>query len=339
MKTKIAILGIGRWGTNLLRNFLHHPQAEVVAIVDPDEKRLEFCSSQFDLNLDNITLATDWQSIRNLEGIEAVVIVTPAISHYELITDALQLGYHVLAEKPLTLDAQECIELTRLAEKQNLKLLVDHTYLFNSAVTAGKEALKSNKIGKLRYGYASRTNLGPVRQDVNALWDLAIHDISIFNHWLGQKPIQVQASGSIWLQEGLEDLVWVRLIYEDGFQAYIHLCWLNPDKQRKLCVVGDQGSLIFDEIDPNPLVIQQGYFQQEGQRFIPEGVNKEVLTVEKSEPLGNVCDYFLNSIQSKGSISISSGFVAAELVQILSCLNMSLQENSKMINVAELNNS
>lgn len=344
---KIAILGVGRWGVHLLRNFLEHPQANVVAIVDPSIERLTDCQEIFALDKSQIVMATDWQSVRNLEGLEAVVVATPASTHYAVIADALELGYHVLAEKPLTLDPVECLELTKFAQKKQLQLLIDHTYLFHPAVERGQQVMQSGELGQLRYGYANRTHLGPVRQDVDALWDLAIHDIAIFNYWLGKIPIQVQARGNVWLQpdkemvaiggkksQGLADLVWIRLIYPDGFEAHIHLCWLNPDKQRRLCVVGSQGSLIFDEMSQNaPLTRQRGYLEPQGSWFIPKGQANEVLEIESGEPLKRVCDRFLDNIISHQTDLLSSGWVATQLVQILTCLSISLQRQGELINI------
>jgi predicted dehydrogenase len=203
-KIQIAVIGVGRWGVHLLRNFLAHPQANVVAILDPTPERLVAVKQQFNLD-ENIVLTTEWQALKQVPGLTGVAIATPAITHYALIRDALQQGYHVLAEKPLTLNPIECQELCHLAEQQHSILMVDHTYLFHPAVERGQALVQAGKLGDLRYGYATRTHLGPVRQDVDALWDLAIHDIAIFNTWLGQLPVKVQATGTVWLQCGVEE--------------------------------------------------------------------------------------------------------------------------------------
>ncbi|EDX76289.1 Homoserine dehydrogenase, NAD binding domain family [Coleofasciculus chthonoplastes PCC 7420] len=365
MKTKIAVLGAGRWGTHLVRNFASHPDAQLVAVVDSSRERLTQLKERLNLN-DNVVLADNWQSIRSQIECDAVVIATPAVTHYSLIQDALQQGFHVLAEKPLTLDAAECQQLSDLARQQQRQLMVDHTYLFHPAVEQGKAVVQSGCLGELRYGYAARTNLGPVRQDVDALWDLAIHDIAIFNTWLGEQPVQVQATGRVWLQrqEGsvgagltnnvsqetanvtkpallekhdLADFVYVILTYPTGFQAYIHLCWLNPDKQRRLGVVGSQGTLIFDEMENDaPLTLQHGYFEQSGDVFTPGGLRREVIEIERREPLAQVCDRFLQSIRDNQPVSVSSGWVAAQLVNILSCLSQSLQQGGTPIKVPQL---
>ena len=344
MKIGVAVLGVGRWGIHFVRNFLYHPHAELIAIVDHHSERLTYCQEKFALDRQKVTLATEWSQIRQLKDIQAVIVATPASTHYPLIKDALEQGYHVLAEKPLTLDHTECIELTKLAEAKQLQLLVDHTYLFNPAVQKGREMIAAGKVGQLRYGYATRTHLGPVRQDVDALWDLAIHDLAILNYWLGETPINVKARGQVWLQpdqnmvispqSGLADLVWLTLFYPSGFQANIHLCWLNPDKQRRLCVVGSQGSLIFDEmLTDAPLTLQQGYFEREGEKFVPAGQSRQVIPLEATEPLFQVCDRFMQNICTNSKSSISSGWVGAKLVKILTGLTQSLAQQGEIISI------
>ncbi|MUG95249.1 gfo/Idh/MocA family oxidoreductase [Scytonema sp. UIC 10036] len=328
---KIAVIGVGRWGVHLLRNFLEHPQAKVTAVVDPSPERLTEVKQQYHLD-DTVLLTTEWQAIQQVDGLEAVAIATPASTHYSLISDALCWGYHVLAEKPLTLNPSECRELCQLAEQQKRQLMVDHTYLFHPAVKRGKAVVQAGQLGDLRYGYAARTHLGPVRQDVDALWDLAIHDIAIFNTWLNQIPIKVEARGKVWLQPGLSDLVWVTLTYPNNFQVYIHLCWLNPDKQRRLGIVGSRGSLIFDEMSPaSPLTLLYGEFEQRENKFIPTNQRQEVLEIEKAEPLKDVCNSFINCILNNLPSETSSGWVGTELVQILSALTESLNQDGKSV--------
>lgn len=359
---KIAIIGVGRWGVHLLRNFLAHPKVSVMAVVDPHPERLAAVKQQFNLD-ENILLTTQWEDLQQVPTLTAVAIATPASTHYGLIKDALKQGYHVLAEKPLTLDPEECRELCLLAEQQQLILMVDHTYLFHPAVQQGQAVVQAGKLGNLRYGYATRTHLGPVRHDVDALWDLAIHDIAIFNNWLGQVPVKVQATGTVWLQkelgsskaggatfslspsfpssssspsspssQGLADLVWVTLTYPDGFQACIHLCWLNPDKQRRLAVVGSLGSLIFDEMSPSsPLTLLHGEFELQGNNFIPVNQQQEVLELEPKEPLQQVCDRFAVSVLKNTPSEVSSGWVGTELVEILTALTVSLQQGGNPV--------
>lgn len=344
---KLALFGVGRWGNHLLRNFLEHPQAELVAVADPSVDRLHMLARQYQLDQQQIKVTTDWQTALQLPDVEAVVIATPAATHYSLIRAALEQGCHVLAEKPLTLDAAESLELCQLAEQQHRQLVIDHTYLFHPAVQQGRKAIQQAAIGDLRYGYAARTHLGPVRQDVDALWDLAIHDIAIFNAWIEATPSQVQAWGTAWLQtgspaaqfgqqmgHGLSDLVWAKLIYPNGFQALIHLCWANPDKQRRLSVVGSQGTLVFDELATAPLTLLQGHLNLQDGQFIPADQQQQALPIEPVEPLKSVCTHFLDCVQHNRPSEISSGWLGADLVKVLAALTQSLNQQGALVSVS-----
>ena len=342
----IVILGAGRWGLHLARNFLAHPQARVVAIVDLQPQRLAQIGQllQLDRRDQPVVLTDDWQAALRLPGVDGVAIATPASTHYQLIQAALRQGLHVLAEKPLTLDVAEAQQLCDLAAQQQRQLVIDHTYLFHPVVQQGSAFLQTGKLGQTRYGYAARTHLGPIRQDVDALWDLAIHDIAIFNQWLGSRPVQVQAQGTVWLQyqspnphqfpQGLADLVWVTLTYPEGLQVMIHLCWCNPDKQRRLCLTGDRGTLVFDELyAAAPLRFLPGQVVQADGQFLPDQQPQMPLTLEPVEPLRQVCDHFLTCLQQNQPSLISSGEVGAGLVQILVALNQSLQQNGVPVTV------
>jgi predicted dehydrogenase len=329
----LAVLGAGRWGTHLIRNFWADDRATIVAIADPSDDRLKQVAQRFNFG-NSVDLTQNWRDLLGRSGVDAIVVATPAVTHFEIIEAALTQGYHVLAEKPLTLSASDAYALCHLAQEQQRLLVVDHTYLFHPAVQRGKAVLEAQGIGNPRYGYASRTHLGPVRQDVDALWDLAIHDLAIFNYWLGAEPIAVQAEGTIWLQPqqqtslsptGLADLVWVTLTYPGGLQVKLHLCWLNPDKQRRLVLAGDRGALIFDELSNHPLVLQQGWFTQGNDRlFTPTDQQTEVLTIDPDEPLQRVCGHFLDCIAENKPSTLSDGWVGAGLVKTLEALSDSL---------------
>lgn len=356
--TKIAILGAGRWGVHLIRNFLEHPLSELMAVIDPQPERLTAVRQRLHLPAE-VILATDGSVLQDLPELEAVAIATPASTHYPLIVTALQQGYHVFTEKPLTLNLSEAREVCQLAEKQQRQLFVDHTYLFHPAIERGKTAIQAGQLGTLRYGYAQRTHLEPVRWDVDALWDLAIHDIAIFNTWLGEVPSQVQATGTAF-KHNLQpqnpelatispfpfyDLVWATLTYPSGFQAFIHLCWLNPDKQRRLTLVGSQAALVFDELSGHtPLTLHHPYREGGGGRN-PELTSsapwkvatsyQEVLAIEPSEPLRRVCDHFLNCLQKNCPSPLSSGWASVELIRILSALSESLKLDGKTISLEQ----
>jgi predicted dehydrogenase len=341
----LALLGVGRWGSHLLRNFLNHPYARVKAIADTSAEHLQQAVERFDLP-PGLMITNQWQEAIATQGVEAVVIVTPASTHTPLIRTALEHHCHVLVEKPITVDIQEAEALCAFAREKQRCLMVDHTYLFHPVVAAGQAAMKAKRIGNLRYGYASRTHLGPVRPDVDALWDLAIHDISIFNHWLGDRPCHVQAYGQTWLQpntavpplfpSGLSDMVWAILTYPSGFQATLHLCWSNPDKQRRLCIVGSEGTLVFDEMQRDqPLTLLSGHLQQDGQRFIPDGQGHRAIATESAEPLNQMCTHFLEHVlnipTSRFPSHHSDGTVGTDLIRVLTALSLSLNTGGRAI--------
>lgn len=335
---RLAVLGLGRWGSHLLRNFLALPEVSLVAVVDPSPAALARARSQFELPA-AVQCLTDWQALWELPGLEAVAIATPATTHYPLVKAALEHHLHVLVEKPMTLEPQSCAQLCALAAQQQRQLVVDHTYLFHPAVAAAQQVLQAQRLGSLRYGYAARTHLGPVRDDVDALWDLAIHDIAILNLWLGAAPSQVIAGGSVWLQPqprpqfpaGLADMAWAQLTYPNQFQALVQVSWANSDKQRRLAVVGEAGTLVFDELAKDALVLYQGEFERPAPPFVPVGPQPVPLPVEPAEPLAAVCRYFLDCIRQRAVNTRSSGQVATELVKTLAALSQSLQQGSRPV--------
>lgn len=324
---KTAVIGVGRWGQHFARLFSQHPEFELVALVDRNQQQAAAIHAKLQLS-PSVTLYADLdEALRQFPHLEAVMIATPATSHRDLIQTALSKGLHVLAEKPLTLDVDDCAALTYLAAQNEVQLFVDHTYLFHPAVGQGLDVLP--QLGTLRYGYATRTHLGPVRTDVNALWDLAIHDIAIFNHWLGQLPIAVRAWGQAWLQSALDrqDVVWATLHYPNGFTANCHWCWDNPDKQRRLGVVGDRGTLLFDEINrEHPLQILWGESRPNDMGYyLPHHQTIQFVEFPNQEPLKIVCDRFLESLQTGRVSNEATGETATALVIILQALTRSLQ--------------
>ncbi len=335
---ELVLFGAGRWGSHLMRNFLAHPHVKLRAVVEASEDRLKSLATTLD---DSVEIISDWRAAMELPGLDACAIATPAATHYDLIETALKHNLHVLAEKPLTLETASSQALCDLAKQQQRQLVIDHTYLFHSAVTVGKNAIAN--LGPLRYGYSARTHLGPVRRDVDTLWDLAIHDISIFNHWLGESPVQVQAQGSSWLQphintplspQGLADVVWCRLQYPSGFQATLHQAWANHDKQRRLCVVGDDATLIFDEMNAqSPLTKQSGHFEENDGWFSPAGLETASISVPPAEPLGTVCNHFVECVQNNVRSPISSGEVGTGLVSVLVALSKSMNQGGAWVSV------
>lgn len=343
----MAILGLGRWGVHLFRNFLAQPLAQVVAVAEVSPELLEAARQRFSQTETGqcctVQYCEDWQVVLAIPGLQAVVVATPAATHYPLIKAALEQGLHVLAEKPLGITVAECLELTDLAARRHCQLVVDHTYLFHPAVEVGGQVIQRGQLGSLRYGYATRTNLGPVRYDVDALWDLAIHDIAIFNHWLGDRPITVSAFGHAWLQPqakprfplGICDMGWITLTYPQQFQVVVHVSWCNADKQRRLGVVGERGTLVLDELATSEkLTLYQGGVDRQGDRYLPQEVARIPLPIANTEPLAQVCAHFLNCVVTGQPSSLSSGQVATDLVKILTAISQALQQPGTSIDIS-----
>ncbi|NEQ97716.1 MAG: Gfo/Idh/MocA family oxidoreductase [Cyanothece sp. SIO2G6] len=351
----IAVIGAGRWGNHLVRNFSQHPDAHLVALVDSQRERLEQLTHKYGLAANGVVVTREWMTVIQRSDVDAVAIATPASTHADLIRSALEHDKHVLVEKPITLDAHQALELCDLAQSVQRQLVVDHTYLFNAAITKGQQIVQQRQLGTPRYGYATRTHLAPVRHDVDALWDLAIHDISIFCHWLNAYPTTVQAKGKVWLQpgqpedrggeaiaplfpNGLSDLVWVTLTYPNNIQITLHLCWANPDKQRRLCLVGDKGTLVFDELRADaPLVLNAGAFERHaspsGTHFEPIQPSTQTIVLEPVEPLRHVCDHFLDCVRRNRPSNLSSGQLGAKFVAILTAISESLNQGGIPITI------
>lgn len=339
---------MGRWGPHLLRNLLALPAAAVVAVVEPSRDRHAAIRQTFGETA-AFELATDIESVLSRADIDAVAIATPAATHYNLVKAALLADKHVLVEKPFALTVAGCEELCAIAAQRRRQLVVDHIYLFHPAVQAGEAVLSAKPLGTLRYGYAARTHLGPVRRDVNVLWDLAVHDLAIFNCWLGASPVAVAAQGQTWLTPQADfgnelemppvDGAWLQLFYPNGLQTTLHVSWANPDKQRRLSLVGDRGVLIFDEMQPHaPLTMYRGAVACQGGKFTlqPDG-DRQIIPVLADEPLRRVCQHFISCVQQQRPSSLSSGQVGTQFVQILAALTRSLRQgNGQRVNVDEV---
>ena len=240
----VAVVGAGYWGKNLVRNFATAKRCSLKYICDLDEKILasqkkNFPAVQTALRLEDV-LGSD---------VEAVVIAVDVPRHFEVAKKCLDAGKHVYVEKPLTLKVFESNILVELAEKKNLKLMVGHLLEYHPAVNYIKELINSGELGQPYYMYTQRVNLGIIRQNENAWWSLAPHDISVICYQLGSKPVSVSAWGQSYLQKGIEDVVFASVKFEDGKMANIHCSWLDPHKIRKMTVVGSEKMVTFDDME------------------------------------------------------------------------------------------
>jgi predicted dehydrogenase len=248
----LAQIGCGYWGPNLLRNFSALPGCTVKYLVDSSAERRAFVEANFPLSRAIETR----QTVLDDPTVDGVVIATPAASHFSLAKEVLDAGKHVFVEKPLATRVAEVDELSRRATERNLVVMTGHTFVYNSAVRYVKRLIDSGELGELRYIYSQRLNLGRIRSDIDALWNFAPHDISIIQYWLGDpEPISIGRQGMAYMQEGIDDVVFLSLEYPGKVIANIHVSWLDPQKVRKMIIVGSRKMVVYDDIAENKLVI------------------------------------------------------------------------------------
>ena len=248
----VAQIGCGYWGPNLLRNFSILPGCSVKYVVDSSAERRAFVEANFPLShaIESYQMALEDPSIHG------VVIATPAASHFSLARDALEAGKHVFVEKPLATKVSEVDELSRRASQKDLVVMTGHTFVYNSAVRYVKKMLDAGELGEVRYIYSQRLNLGRIRSDIDALWNFAPHDISIIQYWLGDpEPISIGRQGMAYMQEGIDDVVFLNLEYPGKIIANIHVSWLDPQKVRKMIIVGSRKMVVYNDIADEKLVI------------------------------------------------------------------------------------
>ena len=329
---RIAVLGAGHWGPNLIRNFHNKQRSVVTWVVDSDDARLTQVRERFpDVQLSGDT----GQALRDAT-VDAVIVATPTRTHYPLAKAALEQGKHVLVEKPVATDVGQALELCDLATAHGRVLMVGHVFLYNPVVQRIKQYLDAGHLGRVYYISAVRTNLGPIRVDVNAAWDLAAHDISIVNYWLDAEPVSVSAAGGTWINPGIEDAVFATLRYPNEVLVNLHVSWLNPRKARDITVVGDQRMLTFDDMNLNePLRIYDKQVTETRTRYayadtfasFRAGIREGDIVIPKvaaAEPLKAECEDLLDCIES-GRTPRSGGREGAAVVRALEAMQRSVR--------------
>jgi len=303
---RVAVIGAGHWGPNLIRNFHNGQASTVLWIVDRDAARLAEVQARFP----DVQVTEEPARAFSDPAVDAVVIATPTITHFTLAQEALQCGKHVLVEKPLATESRQGTQLFQIAASHQLILMVGHVFLYNPAVRKVKEYLGAVHLGRVYYVSMVRTNLGPIRLDVNAAWDLAAHDLSIVNYWLDAGPLSVSAIGGSWINDGIEDAIFATLRYPQDVLVNLHCSWLNPRKSRDITVVGEKRMLTFDDTNLNePLRIYEKQVTDVPTRatYIDSfasfhaSVRQGDITVPKvpvGEPLAAQCAHFLECIVS-----------------------------------------
>lgn len=315
-KMKLGIVGAGNWGMNLIRNFCKILTVENVIICDTDKKRI----SKVDFEYPGIKTTESLDTILNDDKINAVVVASPAETHYDIAKKALTSGKHVFVEKPITLNVKEAEKLIEISESKHLTLMVDHILIYHPVVKKLKELIDEGTLGEIYYIYSQRVNLGVIRSNENALWSLGPHDVSLYLHLLNEEPDLISAIGDVYIQKEncIEDTVFLHLHFPSGVDAHAHLSWLDPHKIRRLTVVGSKKMAVFDDMEPrNKLTIfdrgaewteESGVGVRYGDIYIPN--------VPLKEPLRVVCEHFLECIE-KDKKPWSDGFDGLKVIRIL----------------------
>jgi predicted dehydrogenase len=331
----VAVVGCGYWGRNYVRILHELPGVRLGGIAERDPERREAIRG----------LAGGAPVVGGLEellgcepGISAVIVATEASAHAANIRLALERGCHVLAEKPLTLESAAAEALCRLAEERGCVLMVGHTFLFNNAVRLVRRLIREGRLGRIYYLQATRTHLGPIREDVNAIWDLAAHDVAIFNYLLGEEPVSVSAVGAAYLRPDREDVAFITLRYPEHRVGHIHISWIDSNKERRLTVVGDSARVVFDDLNnlEKVRIFEKGiavhrdvdnfgefqYLLRDGDIISPK--------VPMREPLKLQVEEFLAAIGGEAP-PLSDGWMGLAVVRILEGVQASIAANGAPI--------
>jgi len=338
----VAMLGLGYWGPNLLRNLASMEGVTVSALCDLDLFRAEMFRQRF---CPAAKVASDYRLIADDSTIDAVVIATPVRTHYELAAALLKSGKHVLIEKPLAQTTQECKQLIETARGCQRVLMVGHVFEYNVAVQRIKQYLDGGELGKLFYVYSQRVNLGRIQHDVNALWSFAPHDVSIFNYWFGQEPVRVAARGFSYLNSGIEDVVFATLEYPNGVGAHLHLGWLDPRKVRLMTLVGSKKMLVYDDVslDAKIQIYDKGISGLHDFIEAPESfaefqfqlrVGDVVIpALQFGEPLQAECQHFIECVEHGGQPR-TDGPSGLRVVRVLEAAERSLGQDGEPIELS-----
>lgn len=328
-KIKIAIIGSGYWGPNLLRNFVEIPNSEVVVVADLREDRL----SQIKYRYPKIDITQNYRDIFSM-GLDAVIVATPPSSHYKIAKECLQNNLHVLVEKPLTLNSRHAEELIEIADQKSRILMVGHTFEYNPAVRALKDIIDSGELGKICYVDSARLNLGLYNPELNVLWDLAPHDISILTYILGDLPVSVSAEGMSCIIDGVTDVAYLNLKFPNDILAHVHISWIDPSKVRRVTVVGSKKMVVYNDIASlekikiyDKFVEKPSYTgsYREFQLSYHYG-NITIPYIDFMEPLLLECEHFLDCIANNQK-PLSDGKSGLEVVKVLEAAQRSLDND------------
>ncbi|WP_199197321.1 Gfo/Idh/MocA family protein [Chroococcidiopsis sp. CCALA 051] len=333
----IGVIGYGYWGPNLVRTFADLPGAKVVAVSDFKIERLAKVQSRYPA----VKVTTDSQDLFADPNIDAIAIATPVSTHYDLALAALQAGKHVLVEKPMTVSSQQAIRLIEEAQRRNLVLMVDHTFVYTGAVRKMQELVASKAIGDVYYYDSVRVNLGLFQHDVNVIWDLAVHDLSIMDYVLQAKPTAVSATGMSHIPGEPENIAYLTLFFDNSAIAHIHVNWLAPVKVRRTLLGGSQKMICYDDLEPCEKI--KVYDKGITVNGSPENVYQMLVgyrtgdmwspKLDMTEALQTEALHFVDCIQ-QGKRPITDGEAGLRVVRILEAATQSIKQQGQLVELS-----
>lgn len=338
MALKIGVIGCGYWGPNLIRNFNAVDGVEVTAVCDMREERLAFVRKQFPF-VRKLTKSPD--DILKAPDIDAVVVATPVSTHYELGMEALSGGKHLFVEKPFTATTEQAESLIEAAEKRNLRIMVDHTFIYTGAVRTIKSYIDDGHVGDIYYFDSVRVNLGLFQHDVNVVWDLAPHDVSIMDHLLGRSPEAISATGVAHFEGGIENIAYISTYYPNNLIGHIHVNWLAPVKVRKTLLSGSKKMIIYDDTEPSEKVkiYDRGVdlVQDKDQIYdiLIQYRTGDMLApkIDLTEALKVISQEFYDAI-TEDRPALTDGLAGLRVVRILQAANQSIRRGGELIRLS-----
>ena len=319
---EIAILGAGNWGKNHVRVFCEILGNDNVIVCDPDASRREaMCSAHPGISVSSEPVLSD---------VDAVVIATPAVTHFDLARQALLAGADVLVEKPIAMTSRQAEELVDISKRKGKILMVDHLLEYHPAVQRLKELVDAGGLGKLLHLTSQRLNLGVIRSEENALWSLAPHDISVILYLLGEEPIEVTAHGAAYLQPGIEDVSYLTMRFASGALGNVHVSWLDPIKTRSLTVAGERRMAVYDDLASEKLRLFEKRAQEEDGRFRAIDEGEQVIVLDPVEPLREMAENFIASIRTRIPPR-SDGEDGLRVVRVLEAAQRSMEQGGRPV--------
>jgi len=329
----VALIGAGYWGPNLARVFFGLPGCNLHTICDKKKERLDSVKTSFP----NINTTQDYRTLLGNPELEAIAVVTEAQHHYEIAKECLLAGKHVLVEKPLALNSHECEDLIGIAKAKNRILMVGHLLEHHPGIRKLKELIDNGEIGKVYYIYSQRVNLGEIRRYENALWSFGPHDVSVILYLLGEEPESVNALGESYLQENIQDVVFVNLHFKDKRMAQVHISWLDPHKIRKFTIVGSKKMVVFDDMESSEKIKiydkgadSPGKYVSYGDSITLRIGDISIPKIDMKEPLKIECQHFLDCIM-ENKRPLSDGADGLRVVRVLEAAQKSMENYGTLV--------